>query len=148
MLRPIGNRRPLIDTLWDERLAIYRAAFRSFEQLNSAAVNTVQFLLPLILKMFAILLAHLILSSIITGTLAANLPVNVLSNKYTLCAHMPGNDLYDGCKVQNLALFKEKCAQYCPNSVQNAGLCPKGVDMAFAGSLYPVCVTLMQRTTS
>lgn len=94
--------------------------------------------------MFAILLKHLILF-FITSTLAANLPVNVLSDQYTLCAHMPDNDLYDGCKVQNLALFREKCAEYCPTSVQNAGLCPHGVDMAFAGSLYPVRHALVPR---
>lgn len=84
------------------------------------------------------------LLAVINGAIARPAPqggpaLQALSNFYSLTAYAPGNEVYDGLKVNNLALFQPKVSQYCPTFVQESSSgCPNGTDMAFSSNLVPV----------
>jgi hypothetical protein len=52
--------------------------------------------------------------------------LNNLTGPYTLTAYKPSDCVYNGGKVNNLNVFQEKVAQYCPFIGGESVNCPNG----------------------
>jgi hypothetical protein len=52
--------------------------------------------------------------------------LNNLTSPYTLTAYNPDDSLYNGLKVNNLAIFQAKTDGYCPFTGNQSSLCPNG----------------------